>query len=29
MENMVYLLIGPLYFFQEFFDLLIQPRRAT
>ena len=28
-ENLVYLLIGPLYFFQEFFDSLIQPKRAT
>ena len=29
LENLVYLLIGPLYFFQELFDSLIQPRRAT
>lgn len=29
LENLVYLLIGPLYFFQELFDSLILPRRAT
>ena len=29
LENMVYLLVGPLYFFQEFFDSLIQARRTT
>ena len=29
MENMVYLLIGPLYFFQEFFDSLILSKEAT
>jgi uncharacterized membrane protein YGL010W len=28
-ENLVYLLIGPLYFFQELFDSLTSPRRAT
>ena len=29
LENLVYLLIGPLYFFQEFFDSLIFSRRTT
>ncbi len=29
MENLVYLLIGPLYFFQELFGALIISRRAT
>jgi uncharacterized membrane protein YGL010W len=29
LENMVYLLVGPLYFFQELFDTLILSRRAT
>jgi uncharacterized membrane protein YGL010W len=29
LENLVYLLIGPLYFFQELFDSLILSRRAT
>src|SRR6185437_6987036 len=29
LENMVYLLIGPLYFFHELFDSLILSRRAT
>lgn len=28
-ENLVYLLIGPLYFFQELFDSLIFARRTT
>jgi uncharacterized membrane protein YGL010W len=29
LENVVYLLIGPLYFFQEFFDSLIFTKRTT
>jgi uncharacterized membrane protein YGL010W len=29
LENLVYLLIGPLYFFQEIFGSLIQARRAV
>ena len=29
LENLVYLLVGPLYFFQEFIVSLIQPKRAT
>src|SRR5690348_16299237 len=29
LENLVYLLIGPLYFFQEFFDSLILSKEAT
>ena len=29
LENLVYLLIGPLYFFQELFGSLIQARRPT
>lgn len=29
LENLVYLLIGPLYFFQEFFDSLTFSKRAT
>ncbi len=29
LENLVYLLIGPLYFFQEFFDSLIRSTRTT
>ena len=29
LENLVYLFIGPLYFFQELFDSLIPTRRAT
>lgn len=29
LENLVYLLIGPLYFFQELFDSLTLSRRAT
>lgn len=29
LENLVYLLMGPLYFFQELFGVLIQPKRAT
>jgi len=29
LENLVYLLIGPLYFFQEFFDSLTFSRRTT
>ena len=29
LENLVYLLIGPLYFFQELFVLLIRQRHAT
>ena len=29
LENLVYLLVGPLYFFQELFGTLTKPRRAT
>lgn len=29
LENLVYLLIGPLYFFQELFGSLIKPRRTV
>jgi uncharacterized membrane protein YGL010W len=29
LENLVYLLIGPLYFFQELFDSLTKTRRTT
>ncbi|HLI96297.1 MAG TPA: Mpo1-like protein [Candidatus Baltobacteraceae bacterium] len=29
LENVVYLLIGPMYFFQKLFDSLIFPKRAT
>ncbi|HKU67845.1 MAG TPA: Mpo1-like protein [Candidatus Baltobacteraceae bacterium] len=29
LENVVYLLVGPLYFFQELFDSLILTKRAT